>query len=721
VQGVRQVNRDLTERIRSGDSSAIEQAYDELFTPVLNFVYYMIYDYHSASDISQDAFLRTVDASRDRKKDVRDFKSYLFGTARNLAVDHLNKAKKLARSMEDALSYEDPEIFSDPGRAALLAEQRTTVRKAVERLNEHQRVALTLRDIDGWSYNDIAEVMGMSRTAVGVLLSRARLKFKKEFRLQEIDSSGLAPRCLDMVPMMSAVLDNEATDDEKRAVQEHLRTCPGCRERMDEMAGASTVMRSMVPVIPAMALRAALVAKAAAAGAATGAAAAAVGAGMSAATKAIIAIVATVLVAGAGVGTFVGIKVTSNVPAPGARIVRPLDGVSLSVSAGPGGAGTVTMTMSVDNRPTAVELEVDGKLVKRFERGPYSFDWVTTAVGTHTARPTAFDSSGKAYPGTAVTFTLSIAARVAQKVVFLQDGAISSCEVDGSGMHNINTTGKVGSFATSSASGQIAYVNDSNVMYLINENGTGNSQVTLPEKGKVFCAGFSRDDRFIYFTRATNQDYATAYPNGGDYPLRFERYDIAANKVDLIYTRPAMWIDGSIGDMFTVPAGDYLYYNLFGSDFPSSQVFRITLGGNPSEEPYMPRQTDVPGTRVVCHMLESISADGTLIAYQRQAVLAGQGENSSTQVSTCLRGISGGEPTVLETVDISTWDSGRTSDVEFSTIDPRTYYSTHETRSSTGGSTHIVMYSSTVGGQPVPTGLSGSNWDAWHVIGVPRS
>ncbi|MHB8896913.1 MAG: RNA polymerase sigma factor, partial [Candidatus Geothermincolia bacterium] len=122
--------QDLTLRIRAGDGTAVEQAYDAFFAPVINFVYYMLYDYDTASDISQEAFLRTVEACRDEKKDVRDFKSYLFGTARNLAMTHMGQAKKFADVSEETLAFEDPNIFADPARAALLGEQRAAVAAA---------------------------------------------------------------------------------------------------------------------------------------------------------------------------------------------------------------------------------------------------------------------------------------------------------------------------------------------------------------------------------------------------------------------------------------------------------------------------------------------------------------------------------------------------------------------------------------------------------------
>lgn len=706
---------DLTERIRSGEAAAVEQAYDAWFTPVINFVYYILYDYDSASDISQEAFLRTVEACRDKKKDVRDFKSYLFGTARNLAMTQLGRQKKFTDATPEEMAFEDPNIFADPARAALLAEQRASVAAATRRLNEHQRVALTLKDIDGWSYGEIADFMGMSRNAVGVLLSRARLKFKKEFRLQEIDAGRLEPACRDLLPIMSAVLDGEATDEEKRTVQDHMMTCPECRECMDEMAGASTTLRSMIPVLPALALKGALLAKAAAFGAVTGAAVT-VAAGMSALTKAIIGVGISLMVAGAGVGTYIGVKYAEAGPPPTVKVVRPLEGVSITANEEAGGVGRVSIALAVDNKPTAIEIAVDGKTVKRFDRGPYEFEWTGAPAGPHTIKPTAYDRAGKANPGAAVTFTLALKKKATDKIAFLRNGDLHTVGLDGAGEHQVTTSHDVSDFATSPANGQIALINNSRVMYMENYDGTGLRQVTLPERGPVECAAFSHDGKYIYFCR----NIAEPGDTNGAIHVRFERYDIAANKVDVVYRKPEPFMDESIGGIFTDASGDYLYYNHFGSDFPSSRVYKISLKGTPTDTPYLAPQRDVPGYAVIDYQMWSVSSDGAHVSYDRMGVVAPAMNVTECSVST--RATGGGEPTVWDKVDRNAGLHGGVTQLEFSPDDPNVFYMTRESQDVASGNPQvsIEVVAGSLGGQPAATGLHGTDWQIWHVIAVPQ-
>lgn len=714
--------QDLTAKIRSGDLAAVEQAYDSLFTPVMNFAYYMVYDYDTASDISQEAFLRTVEACRDDRKEVRDFKSYLFGTARNLAMDQIGRAKKFADDFSETQAFEDPNIFADPARAALLGKQRAATARAVMRLNEHQRVALTLRDVDGWSYDDIGVFMGLSRNAVGVLLSRARLKFKKEFRLQEIDSGRLAPECRDLLPLMSAVLDGEASDREKEIVQGHLATCPICRETMDEMAGASATLRSMVPVMPLLALKSALIAKATAFGFAAGATAVTAGMGVSAAMKALIGITATILVAGVGVGTYIGVtRITA--PTPTASIVTPANGVTLTVDRQPDRTGKVPIRIEVDNGPTAVEVLVDGMTVKHFDSGPYEYELAMAREGKHTLRPVAFDSHGKAHLGEAVTFTLALRPYVAMKVAFLRGGNVFTVGIDGSGEAQVTSTGSASEFATSPANGQIAFIDSSRVMHLVNADGSGLRQVTLPERGKVECAAFSYDGKYIYFARDVTEPGDNEYQNH----VRFDRYDIADNSVAAIYEIGEPLQDESIGGVFTDPSGDYLYYNHFGSDFPSSEVFRISLKGTVAAAPFLAPRADIPDTEVVKYMLQSVSADGTHIAYQKQAVLdreppPGSELGTSIEVSECLRPTDGGDEKAIDTVDVSASGfNGSIDELKFSDVDADRYFFTRKIQPDrTRAVFDFVMYTSTLTGIPVPTGLKSSGWDSWHLLSIPR-
>jgi len=483
---------DLVERIRQGDKAAIEQAYDAYFTPVMNFAYYTVYNYETAKDVSQEAFLKVVSAIKDKKKDVRDFKAYLFQTARNLALDEVRKSSRHAEYPLESIIAEDPSIFADPERAALLTEQRTQVAAATSRLNDSQKVALTLKDIEGWSYKDIGGLLELSTNAVGVLLSRARLKFRREFRLQQIDPDSLSQECKNIFPLMSAVIDGEATEEQRRVLSEHLDACPLCREAMSEMAGASSTLRSLIPLAPVVAAKAALVAKAAVvAGAGT---VAVVGTGMGFLTKMMIGAVISLVAVGAGVGAFIAIKSLPVPPDPYVRVAIPTEGETLTRSAAGEGKTMVKIFLEVDNEPSAVELDIDGQVVHRFDKGPYRYSWEAGEEGSHIIKPIALDADGNRYPGTQVTFTLAL---TASKIVFERDKRIWIMNPDGTEQKQITWTGEDSNPALSPDGKYVVFqrrkepVNDDNTstfvhtdpnaLFLISADGNDPKRLTPPE------------------------------------------------------------------------------------------------------------------------------------------------------------------------------------------------------------------------------------------------
>lgn len=704
----------LVDRIREGDRAAIEQAYDAYFTPVMNFVYYTVYNYHSAQDISQEAFLKVIKAIKDQKKEVRDFKAYLYRTARNMAIDEVRKSKKHADYPLEAIKEEDPNIFSDPERAAMLREQRSQVAGAVLKLNDNQRTALTLKDMEGWSYDDIGGMLGLSRNAVGLLLSRARLKFKREFRLQRIDLEQLTRECRDLLPLMSTVMDGVATGEEKERLKAHLDACPVCRETMSEMKEASGVLRSLIPIAPMLALKAGLVTKAAAvagAGAAGGAAIAGAGVGMSAATKMIVGAVTSVLIAGAGVGTYIGVKKATQTAGgnPYVRVVLPVNGEEFTRDVDSEGEGLVKIMMEVDNRPHKIELAIDGEIATTLEKGPYSYAWKTSITGPHTVRPTAFDSEGNRYPGDEVTFSLVLEGLTDNGVAYLKNGDIYIARMDGGGESKITSKADIKDFRPSPSGEKIAFINSQDILFLMDSDGDNAQQVTLPEKGHASNPAFSFDGKYIYFTRVTNEEWGA-----GAYSVRFERYEISANRVQLVFRKDGISDYQSIVGLYLNPAGTEVYFNIFGSQWPGCGIYKLCLGPPVKEELAMPGIRNTGDIDYADFTLMSISNDEKYFAYHKNAALK---MNEFAQYA-CYKLIGTGEEIVL-----ASWERpcmvGGIARMEFSQLEPSVYYFSKVTKER-AGAVDLEFYKDQIPTeQPTQTGLEVSNCTINNVSGQP--
>lgn len=114
--------------------------------------------------------------------------------------------------------------------------------EALKRLKPHEVRALWLR-AQGHSYSDISALTGWSYTKVNRCLSEGRRHFLE--RYEGIESGAECERWL---PVLSAMVDGEATPEQMLEVRPHLRNCPGCRATLRALQDSSTPLAALLPV-----------------------------------------------------------------------------------------------------------------------------------------------------------------------------------------------------------------------------------------------------------------------------------------------------------------------------------------------------------------------------------------------------------------------------------------------------------------------------------------
>jgi RNA polymerase sigma-70 factor (ECF subfamily) len=135
--------------------------------------YYILEDEAEAEDAVQELFLKLW-SGRDALDGIRNPKGYGLRVLRNLCLDRIRRSRK----METPEALPEPEW---PGRQDEAVDQKERLAKvlaAVKSLPDRQREVLTLRTLDGLSYEEIAERTGMNQLTLRVLLSQARRKLK---------------------------------------------------------------------------------------------------------------------------------------------------------------------------------------------------------------------------------------------------------------------------------------------------------------------------------------------------------------------------------------------------------------------------------------------------------------------------------------------------------------------------------------------------------------
>jgi RNA polymerase sigma-70 factor (ECF subfamily) len=170
----------------AGDSRAFDQIVSRYQVRLLNFVYRMIGDRDRAEDLVQEAFLR-VYRHLDRFDQSRKFSTWIYTIASNLAKNELrNRSRSPFVTLEPSRPYgEDeeqrPMDFEDhASRPDDLYERRNLkalVDQTVAQLASHHREVFVLRELEGKSYEEIAEIMHCNLGTVKSRLNRARQSF----------------------------------------------------------------------------------------------------------------------------------------------------------------------------------------------------------------------------------------------------------------------------------------------------------------------------------------------------------------------------------------------------------------------------------------------------------------------------------------------------------------------------------------------------------------
>jgi len=179
----------LVDRARAGEVAAFEALLIRHQAAAFALAYQIVRQREDAQDITQEAFVRVFRGLRDFKGQAA-FKTWLHRIVVNLALDALRR-----RSRQPAASYDDarepgdeareevgthPE--GDPDRSLEAREAREAIRVALEELPAPQRAVLLLREVEGLSYQEIAEVIGC---ALGTVMSRlhyARRRLRERLR-----------------------------------------------------------------------------------------------------------------------------------------------------------------------------------------------------------------------------------------------------------------------------------------------------------------------------------------------------------------------------------------------------------------------------------------------------------------------------------------------------------------------------------------------------------
>ncbi len=187
---------DLVRRSKNNDLQAFEELICRYERKIYNIAYRMMGNYEDANDIAQEAFLRAFRALNGFRGDA-SFSTWLCRIVINLCRDELRKRYRLSvESLDEEICLSEGEVkkqipSSNPGPEEIYERQELQQRlqDLLMTLSPEFRLAIVLRDIQGFTYQEIAEQMECSMGTVKSRISRGRNYLKEKLLAQQEQNS----------------------------------------------------------------------------------------------------------------------------------------------------------------------------------------------------------------------------------------------------------------------------------------------------------------------------------------------------------------------------------------------------------------------------------------------------------------------------------------------------------------------------------------------------
>lgn len=181
-------DQQLVERVQNGDKKAFDLLVIKYQQRIVNLVSRFVRNHADALDVTQDAFIKAYRALPNFRGDSA-FYTWMYRIAVNTAKNHLAVQNRRPMDIDQDVSEIEQiegdhalKEYATPEHMLLRDEIQDTVIRAIEGLPEDLRIAITLREVEGLSYEDIAEAMECPIGTVRSRIFRAREAIDKELK-----------------------------------------------------------------------------------------------------------------------------------------------------------------------------------------------------------------------------------------------------------------------------------------------------------------------------------------------------------------------------------------------------------------------------------------------------------------------------------------------------------------------------------------------------------
>ena len=182
-------DHDLVQRVQAGDSAAFRALFDKYHRRAFAVAMGVVKNEDDALDAVQNAFVK-VHKNIHKFQGSSSFYTWLYRIVMNVSIDHIRKtSRRRTLDFDERALHEESEVAGDgalvpsitdanPGKAALRRELGGAIQAALAELPEHHRAVIVLREVEGMSYEEMAEALEVPKGTIMSRLFHARKKMQ---------------------------------------------------------------------------------------------------------------------------------------------------------------------------------------------------------------------------------------------------------------------------------------------------------------------------------------------------------------------------------------------------------------------------------------------------------------------------------------------------------------------------------------------------------------
>jgi RNA polymerase sigma factor (sigma-70 family) len=228
-----ETEQSLVAAVRNGNDAAFEELFSRYRDRINAYAHGAVGDHARAEDITQDVFISALRRMRETERPI-SFKPWIYEIARNACIDEFRRSRRASEvslDVDGESSAVELQLASPDPTPDVVAEARQKIsdlRGAFGGLSENHHRILVMRELEGLSYSEIGERLGMSRAMVESTLFRARKRLNQEFR--ELESGQRCEQVRSAIDRSELGSARILGIRERRQVARHMAYCQQCRQ-----------------------------------------------------------------------------------------------------------------------------------------------------------------------------------------------------------------------------------------------------------------------------------------------------------------------------------------------------------------------------------------------------------------------------------------------------------------------------------------------------------